>query len=101
MKQMRQRRQRRLEKLTQLSFVKLPVNLSRTLMLRRRRSARERRRRGMKGRQKSAVRLMHARQSDSVSRRRKTLKKLYNCPRKAREQPHKLQHQERSRNVVL
>ena len=79
-----------IRKLTQLSFVKLLASSSRSLMLRRQRSERERRRSGMKGRQKSAVRLMPARLIDSVSRRRKTVNKLYNCPKKAREQPHKL-----------
>jgi hypothetical protein len=44
---------------------------------------------------------MHAKQRERAKRKSATLRKLYNRPEKARERPHSLQHQERSRIVVL
>jgi DNA repair ATPase RecN len=51
--------------------------------------------------QQSAKLPMNAELTERARGRRRTLEKLYNYPKEARAQLHKLQHQERSRSVVL
>ena len=55
----------------------------------------------MKGRQRSAGRLMHARQSERARRRRKTVKKHHALLKKARGSSHSNKELGRSRVVVM